>query len=96
MTGIRAAAVIVGIAVMLAGCGGSHAPNADRAITSATALHPDLGPFSVRFTDLAANGAAPARARLSSDWLTEANGYLAPGPWRDDAFTLRHAPTAGP
>jgi hypothetical protein len=49
MTGIRAVAVVVGIAVMLAGCGGSTAANSDVAdpvTTSAGAFHPDLGPFA--------------------------------------------------
>jgi hypothetical protein len=46
---------------------------------------------SVRFTAIAANGLAPAPARLTSSWLTEADGYLAPGPLHDGAFTLAHA-----
>jgi Peptidase A4 family len=51
--------------------------------------YPSLSP--VRFTAIAANGAAPAPARLTSSWLTEADGYLAPGPLHSDAFVLTHA-----
>jgi hypothetical protein len=50
--------------------------------------YPSLSP--VRFTGVTANGVAPRPGQLSSSWLTEADGYLAPGPLRGDAFTLSH------
>jgi hypothetical protein len=49
MTDVRAVALIVGIAVTLAGCGSSPGPqphDADAATGAAAALHPDLGPFA--------------------------------------------------
>jgi Peptidase A4 family len=61
--------------------------------TSRPLPYPSLSP--VRFTAVAADGAAPAPDRLSSDWLTEADGYLAPARLRGSAFTLMHVrPTA--
>lgn len=56
--------------------------------TSRPFPYPSLSP--VRFTNVAANGVAPRPGQLTSSWLTEANGYLAPGPLRGDAFTLAH------
>jgi Peptidase A4 family len=56
--------------------------------TSRPFPYPALSP--VRFTAVAANGVAPRPAQLTSNWLTEAGGYLAPGPLRDDAFMLSH------
>lgn len=46
---------------------------------------------SVRFTAIAANGVAPRPSRLTSNWLTEADGYLAPAPLHGDGFALAHA-----
>jgi hypothetical protein len=57
--------------------------------TSRPLPYPSLSP--VRFTAVAADGAAPAPARLTSNWLTEASGYLAPAPLDRGAFTLTHA-----
>ncbi len=51
--------------------------------------YPSLSP--VRFTGVTADGRTPRTAELTSSWLTEAYGYLAPAPLRDDAFTLTHA-----
>jgi hypothetical protein len=56
--------------------------------TSRPFPYPDLSP--VRFTAVAADGVTPRPARLTSSWLTEADGYLAPGPLHDGAFTLAH------
>ncbi len=39
---------------------------------------------------ITANGVTPPPRQLTSSWLTEADGYLAPGPLRGDAFTLSH------
>jgi hypothetical protein len=57
--------------------------------TSRPFPYPSLSP--VRFTRVAANGVAPRPGQLTSSWLTEADGYLAPGPLRGDAFTFAHA-----
>jgi Peptidase A4 family len=57
--------------------------------TSRPFPYPRLSP--VRFTAIAADGIAPAPARLTSSWLTENDGYLAPGPLHGGAFTLTHA-----
>jgi hypothetical protein len=46
---------------------------------------------TLRFSGVSVNGGPPAAARLNSSWLTEADGYLAPGPLRRGAFALRHA-----
>ena len=51
--------------------------------------YPSLSP--IRFTALAANGVAPRPARLTSNWLTETDGYLAPGPLQGGGFALVHA-----
>ncbi|MFZ0388686.1 MAG: G1 family glutamic endopeptidase [Solirubrobacteraceae bacterium] len=51
--------------------------------------YPSLSP--VRFTAIAADGMTPRPARLTASWLTEADGYLAPGPLHDGGFTLAHA-----
>ena len=56
--------------------------------TSRPLPYPRLSP--VHFTAVAADGAAPAPARLTSNWLTEASGYLAPAPLHGGAFTLTH------
>jgi hypothetical protein len=56
--------------------------------TSRPFPYPSLSP--VRFTGIVANGVAPPSGQLTSTWLTEANGYLAPGPLRGGAFTLAH------
>jgi hypothetical protein len=50
--------------------------------------YPSLSP--VRFTAVAADGMTPPPARLTASWLTEADGYLAPGPLHDGGFTLAH------
>jgi len=50
--------------------------------------YPSLSP--VRFTEVSVDGKTPRAARLDSSWLTEANGYLAPGPMRGGAFRLSH------
>jgi hypothetical protein len=51
--------------------------------------YPGLSP--VRFTGVAANGVAPPPTQLTSSWLTEADGYLAPAPLHGGAFALVHA-----
>ena len=54
--------------------------------TSRPFPYPRLSP--VRFSAVTVDGITPTPARLSSSWLTEATGYLAPAPLRGDAFTL--------
>jgi hypothetical protein len=51
--------------------------------------YPSLSP--VRFTGVEVNGLVPRPAQLTSSWLTEADGYLAPARLHGDAFTLAHA-----
>jgi hypothetical protein len=46
---------------------------------------------ALRFSHVSVNGGAPARGRLDSSWLTEADGYLAPAPLHGGAFSLAHA-----
>jgi hypothetical protein len=50
--------------------------------------YPSLSP--VRFTAVAADGVTPRPTGLTSSWLTEADGYLAPAPLHDGGFTLAH------
>ena len=50
--------------------------------------YPSLSP--VRFAEVSVDGQPPRAARLDASWLTEADGYLAPGPLRDGAFSLSH------
>jgi Peptidase A4 family len=57
--------------------------------TSRPFPYPRLSP--VRFTRVTANGVVARPGQLTSSWLTEADGYLAPGPLHGDAFTLAHA-----
>ena len=45
---------------------------------------------ALRFSEISVNGEPPAAARLNSSWLTEADGYLAPGPLRHGRFALGH------
>jgi hypothetical protein len=56
--------------------------------TSRPFPYPRLSP--VRFTAIAADGVTPHPAGLTSSWLTEADGYLAPAPLHDGGFTLVH------
>jgi Peptidase A4 family len=56
--------------------------------TSRPFPYPKLSP--VRLTGVAANGVTPRPGELTSSWLTEADGYLAPSPMRGDAFSLTH------
>jgi hypothetical protein len=52
--------------------------------------YPYPGPWALRFSHVSVNGGVPDRARRNSSWLTEPDGYLAPGPLRDGAFALGH------
>jgi Peptidase A4 family len=50
--------------------------------------YPSLSP--VRIAEVSVDGNRPRAARLDPSWLTEPDGYLAPGPLRDGAFRLSH------
>jgi hypothetical protein len=56
--------------------------------TSRPFPYPSLS--AVRFTGIAANGVVPRPGQLTSSWLTEASGYLVPGPLDGGGFTLAH------
>jgi hypothetical protein len=50
--------------------------------------YPSLSPL--RFSVISVNGRTPSAARLNTTWLTEAGGYLAPGPLPHRSFALAH------
>jgi hypothetical protein len=61
-------------------------------VTDSRTGHPYPYPSlsALRFSAVSVNGRAPAAGRLDTTWLTEAVGYLAPGPLRHRSFALAH------
>jgi len=55
--------------------------------------YPSLSPL--RFTAVAVNGMVPQPSRLTANWLTEPEGYLAPGPLQRDGFALAQTQMTG-